>query len=280
MNTDELDDLARRLAGAPMSRRATLKTAAAAAIMAPFLDIARRVPEGNARPAQEGAAPVCNWSSGAAVPCITAVAGTIASIGVCATAATVVTISACVAAIGGSIQEWDTCGSHLSCQCPAGTLLCENSVTDPDCCASDQVCVNVYGCMSPCDSCSTRNFWGECQSSCTNSQTCCNGLCLSSSDQCCSGPSGDFVCAATEVCCPGADPQCQPAGSLCCPTPNGTAVGCSPAGDYFCCGVGSSAPAGCCTVDDVCIYNANDGYYCCCPNDQDYGCASGVCVPA
>ena len=64
MNADELDDLARRFAGAPMSRRAALKAAAAAAIMARFLDIARRTPEGNARPGAHplGVSPVCDSS--------------------------------------------------------------------------------------------------------------------------------------------------------------------------------------------------------------------------
>lgn len=248
MNADELDDLARRLAGAPMSRRAALKAAAAAAIMAPFLEITRRRPEGNALPAGHPASvpSVCDWSS-AALPCVGALGGTIVTAGACAAAETVVTIAKCVTGITGTAAAWISCFQKLNCHCPAGSALCKNSPTDVACCTSDEVCTGIYRCQKPCGPCQEFDYFGHCQP-CLYGDTCCNGTCVDTQDDpsncggcgiacpagdaCCSGTCSDtqggkYVCCdgalidpSTEICCPGTNYHACPKGPphwYCCP---------------------------------------------------------------
>jgi hypothetical protein len=252
-----------------MSRRATLKAAAAAAIMSPFLDAARRIPGGNAR---TGAHPLagpadvdakCNWSS-AGLSCATALAETIATTGVCATAVTGVAIAACVAAALATAEEWQTCSQKLDCQCPAGSTSCLDRAT-ADCCESDEVCVSVYGCMPPCDACSTRNSWGDCVSSCADSQTCCNSICTS--ECCCPAPNPDsdpYLCSSCDLCCP-SDPVCLQPGSQCC-------YGCEDGYAWQC-----LVSEECCNGTEQCgtCCDTSSGYSC---NSEGYCCNADGCI--
>lgn len=271
MNADELDDLARRLAAAPMSRRTTLKTVAAAAIMAPFLDIARHRPEGNARPRARplAASPVCDWSS-AGSPCVLALGGTILTAAACAAVESGITAVKCVTGLVGTPAAWKACGRALNCQCPAGSVVCEDKYTDTDCCESGEVCVKVFGCVTPCDSCSQRDIFGECQSSCTGSQVCCNGSCVDTQTD----PNNCGACG-----------NACGTGAYCCTTTDGTS-GCCANGAYCvnCNGFGCVDPATTgCGSDAVCCDNSV--LYCpeseqCCPGTNYHVCAlNGYCCP-
>ena len=256
MNADELDDLARWFAGAPMSRRAALKAAAAAAIMAPFLDIARRTPEGNARPGAHplGVSPVCDWSS-AGLPCVGALGGTILTAAACAAVESVITAVKCVTGITGAAAAWKACGEKLNCQCPAGSVICEDKYTDTDCCGIGEVCVHIFGCMPPCGPCQEVGpYTGEC-GPCLSTHVCCNGSCVdtqsdpSNCGSCGSPcPAGYACCAGTcndtqggkYVCCDNA--LIDPEFSFCCPGTNYHACNKGPPRGYCCPTLCSSNP--------------------------------------
>lgn len=276
-NNDALDDLARQLAAATVSRRTTLKAMAVSLTAGLFLD-RHHGPARPSSPQPASTGPQCDWSA-AGADCGRSVVQTAACAASCAKVATTLDYAACAACVSGIADSLSKCESKLNCQCPAGTTSCGLDWF-AECCESPSVCVNPWGCKPPCDGCSTRDWTGDCDSSCTSSEMCCNSSCLSSSSyQCCQSPEGEFICPASDVCCAGADPSCAPGGSLCCAAEDGTANACAPAGDYFCCGTGDAA-VGCCPNGSNCIYNDDTGYYCCCPADGDYACASGVCVPA
>jgi len=273
MNADDLDDLARRLAAAPMSRRTTLKTVAAAAIMAPFLDIARRRPEENAHTGARplDVEPVCKYSQlSTGITCGSAVGLTIATAVTCVSVVTIATAPACVAGLAASYEKWESCAEKGDCQCPAGTLTCKNDFTDFQCCGSGEVCVNVFGCVTPCDSCSKRDIFGECQSSCTGSEVCCNGSCVDIHTD----PNNCGACGNA----------CE-TGAYCCTTTDGTS-GCCANGSYCvnCNGFGCVDPdtTGC-GSDAVCCDNSvlycPESEQCCYGTDYHVCALDGYCCP-
>ena len=255
-----------------MSRRATLKAVAVALFAGPLLGRPGRQPATGGlsvtRLAITDSSPSCNWS-GAAADCLGVLGQQAACIATCVK--TGVGCGGCMTTVRNQVRN---CNNMLNCHCQTGQYCSSGWGVWGTCCDPPDVCVDPYGCQPPCGPCEQRQWSGSCKSTCTSSQTCCNGACVNTSidpNNC--GTCGN-VCAGypIESDCVNGQCCCQP--TTVCPSGN-----CCPASGGLCNQACCAADNSCC-MNEICIPN---GYSCCSSGSAvfgcEYGCCGSGCVP-
>jgi hypothetical protein len=291
VNLGALDDIARQVAAAPTSRRATLKAVAAGVLFG----LPRRTSRHGLPPARAvlaSSSPVCDWKAGAA-DCLALLAGAVACEEKCKKFVT--DWKVCIACAAGLVTQSQKCKQKLNCHCANGSAICSPITGDdaPECCDPPEVCDDNFGCQSPCGPCEQRTWYGACQSTCTGSQTCCNGQCVNTSTDsnncgsCGNVCTGGTTCQNGQCACPSGQTMCT---DQCVDTStnpdNCGACGviCStgqPCCGGNCCAYGGECCAGGCLGFGVhCCHSPNGDYVCpdnqtCCVNSiGNYTCCS------
>jgi hypothetical protein len=258
MNSDALDDLARQLAAASASRRAALKAMAAAVVAGPIFGLPGRsptlgLPAARAIPASSIAG--CDYKAGAKA-CGALEVAIAKCYNKCFSKGFINWIP-CTFCRAGLQKLADACHAALNCHCADGTPVCmSENFEAPECCdPSSETCDPNNGCVPLCQSqkCQKRAWYnGQCISTCTGSQTCCNGACCGPApNTCCGNPvSGATSCVDTDT----DNNNCGTCGQVC-PTGEQCVQGACGCGEQTC-----AVGAVCC--DNRCVNLQTDPNNC------------------